>query len=403
MPDYAYIARDTTGQKVTGTLSAATEREVLGILSGRSLFPVEVKASKASAAPGANLRVRGQVMATVYAQLAALLRGGVPMLKSLAVLREQTSNRNLKAILDEVYHRVEDGSTLGDAMARFPRAFNEMAVNMVRAGGEGGFLEDALDRVASFTEQQEDLKGRTISAMVYPLLLGSAGSIVVTVLVVFFVPKFAVMFERLRERGELPWATELLLWISESARSPVMAFLILPALIALGVFLYMRAQTPEGRRTADYLRIKIPMAGPIFLSFAVARFCRVLGTLLHNGVPILKALEISRDAAGNKILTEAIAKASENISSGQSLAGPLGSSGHFPKMVVEMIAVAEESNTLDQVLVDLADDLEKQTSRQLDLFVRLLEPIMLMVLAGIVLVVVIALLVPVIKMGQTMG
>src|SRR5438094_3649607 len=403
MPDYAYVARDTSGQKVTGTLSPATEREVLGILSGRSLFPVEVTATKASAVPGANLRVRGQVMAIVYSQMAALRRGGVPMLKSLAVLKEQSSNKNLKGILDEVYHRLEDGSTLGDAMARFPRAFNEMAVNMVRAGGEGGFLEDALDRVADFTEQQEDLKGRTISAMVYPLLLGSAGTIVVTVLVVFFVPKFAVMFERLRERGELPWATELLLWISESARSPIVVFLILPAIIALGVFLYLRFQTPEGRRTADYLRIKIPMAGPIFLSFAVARFCRVLGTLLHNGVPILKALEISREASGNKILTEAIAKASENISSGQSLAGPLGSSGHFPKMVVEMIAVAEESNTLDKVLVDMADDLEKRTSRQLDLFVRLLEPIMLMVLAGIVLVVVIALLVPVIKMGQTMG
>jgi general secretion pathway protein F/type IV pilus assembly protein PilC len=403
MPDFAYIARDATGQKVMGTLTAATEREVLGILSGKSLFPVAVSASKASMAPGANLRVRGQVMATVYSQLAALLRGGVPMLKSLAVLREQSSNKNLKAILDEVYRRVEDGSTLGDAMARFPRAFNEMAVNMVRAGGEGGFLEDALDRVASFTEQSEDLKGRTVSAMVYPILLGTAGTLVVSVLVIFFVPKFAVMFQRLRERGELPWATEMLLWVSEACRSPVVLFILIPALIAAGFFIYLRVQTPEGRRTADYIRIKIPMAGPIFLSFAVARFCRVLGTLLHNGVPILKALEISREASGNKVLTEAIAKASENISSGHSLAGPLGASGHFPKMVVEMIAVAEESNTLDSVLVGLADDLEKRTSRQLDLFVRLLEPIMLMMLAGIVLIVVIALLVPVIKMGQTMG
>lgn len=403
MPDYAFIARDPTGQKVTGTLQAATEREVLGILSGRSLFPVEVKASKASAAPGANLRVRGQVMATVYSQLAALLRGGVPMLKSLAVLREQTSNRNLKAILDEVYHRVEDGSTLGDAMARFPKAFSEMAINMVRAGGEGGFLEDALERVASFTEQQEDLKGRTISAMVYPLLLGTAGTTVVTVLVIFFVPKFAVLFERLRERGELPWATDMLLWISDQARSPVVVFLILPSLAALAFFMYLRLQTAEGRRLADYFRIKIPIAGPIFLSFAVARFCRVLGTLLHNGVPILKALEISREASGNKVLTEAIAKASENISSGQSLAAPLGSSGHFPKIVVEMIAVAEESNTLDSVLVNLADDLEKRTSRQLDLFVRLLEPLMLIMLAAVVLVIVIALLVPVIKMATTMA
>src|SRR5262245_21566442 len=403
MPDFAYIARDATGQKVMGTLTAATEREVLGILSGKSLFPVEVSASKASMAPGANLRVRGQVMATVYSQLAALLRGGVPMLKSLAVLREQSSNKNLKAILDEVYRRVEDGSTLADAMARFPRAFNEMAVNMVRAGGEGGFLEDALDRVATFTEQSEDLKGRTISAMVYPVLLGTAGTLVVSVLVIFFVPKFAVMFQRLRERGELPWATEMLLWVSEACRSPFVLFILIPAVIAAVVFIYLRVQTPEGRRTADYVRIKIPMAGPIFLSFAVARFCRVLGTLLHNGVPILKALEISREAAGNKVLTEAIAKASENISSGHSLAGPLGASGHFPKMVVEMIAVAEESNTLDTVLVGLADDLEKRTSRQLDLMVRLLEPLMLIGLAGVVLVIVIALLVPVIKMSTTLG
>src|SRR5206468_7506751 len=204
-----------------------------------------------------------------------------------------------------------------------------------------------------------------------------------------------------RERGELPWATEMLLWISDTSRR--WGWLIALVAVILGYWINMQLKTDKGRRTADLIRIKVPFAGPIFLSFAVARFCRVLGTLLHNGVPILKALEISREASGNKILTEAIAKASENISSGQSLAGPLGSSGHFPKMVVEMIAVAEESNTLDQVLVDLADDLEKQTSRQLDLFVRLLEPIMLMVLAGIVLVVVIALLVPVIKMGQTMG
>lgn len=401
MPDFAYIARDMTGQKVIGTLSAASEREAVNILSGKSLFPIQVAADKAATAPGANLRVKAQMMATVYGQLAALLRSGVPLLKSLAVLREQSSNKNLKAVLSEVHHRVEDGTTLADAMSRFPRAFSEMSVNMIRAGGEGGFLEDALDRVASFTEQQEDLKGKTVSAMVYPVLLGSAGFIVVTVLIVFFVPKFAVMFERLRDRGELPWATEFLLWLSDTARSPMAIVIALMAVAAI-VVLYFRMQSPAGRRTADLLRIKVPFVGPIFLAFAVARFCRVLGTLLKNGVPILKALEISRDASGNRILSEAVAKASENISAGQTLAGPLASSGHFPKMVVEMIAVAEESNTLDQVLVGLADDLEKRTSRQLDLFVRLLEPIMLIIMAGVVLLVVIALLVPVIKMSQAL-
>jgi general secretion pathway protein F/type IV pilus assembly protein PilC len=209
------------------------------------------------------------------------------------------------------------------------------------------------------------------------------------------------MFDRLRQKGELPWATDMLLWTSEVAQR--YGIFILGAAIIAGFLINIRLKTPEGRRLADLLKIKAPLAGRIFLSFAVARFCRVLGTLLHNGVPILKALEISRDASGNRVLSEAIAQASENISSGHSLAGPLASSGHFPKMVVEMIAVAEESNTLDSVLVNLADDLEKRTTRQLDLLVRLLEPIMLICLAGVVLLVVIALLVPVIKMSSTLG
>src|SRR5688500_5658845 len=243
MPDFAYIARDLTGQKISGSLSAATEREAISILSGRSLFPVEVKADKAALAPGANLKVRGQMMATVYSQLAQLLKSGVPLLKALAVLRDQTSHKNLRAILEEVHHRVEDGSTLADAMARFPRAFGEMAVNMVRAGGEGGFLEEALERVASFTEQQEDLKGRTVSAMVYPLLLGSAGTIVVSALIIFFVPKFAVMFDRLRQKGELPWATDMLLWTSDLAQR--YGLVILGAAIVAGLLVNFRLKTPE--------------------------------------------------------------------------------------------------------------------------------------------------------------
>ena len=173
-------------------------------------------------------------------------------------------------------------------MARFPRAFSEMAINMVRAGGEGGFLEDALDRVATFTEQQEDLKGRTISALAYPLLLGSAGTIVVTVLIIFFVPKFAVMFERLRERGELPWATDMLLWVSDTSAQLRLMLIVAAGDRRSGSSSTSGCKTPEGRRLADLVRIKVPVAGPIFLSFAVARFCRVLGTLLHNGVPILK-------------------------------------------------------------------------------------------------------------------
>jgi general secretion pathway protein F/type IV pilus assembly protein PilC len=399
MPDFAYTGRDLKGQRVAGTVSAASELEAVSILAGNSVFPIEVTAEKPKTGRGFGRRVRGQTMAMAYNQIAALLRSGVPLLRSLRVLREQTTNQVLKEVLGEVYSRVEDGESLADAMSRFPRVFSEMAVNMVRAGSEGGFLEDALDRVATFTEQQEDLKGRTMGALAYPMVLITVGVSVVSALIIFFVPKFAVIFERLRERGELPAVTEWLLWTSDTVRS--WGIFILLFAVILGILVRSRLATEQGRRMADLVKLRLPMLGGIFKSLAVARFCRVLGTLLTNGVPILKSLEISREAAGNRILSEAIEKASENISSGESLARPLAASGHFPGAVVEMISVAEESNTLDDVLVNIADGLEKRTARRLDLMVRLLEPIMLLFLAGIVLMVVVALLLPVIKMSST--
>lgn len=398
MPDFAYIARDMSGDRVSGSITATSEKEALNLLSARSLFPLEVNVKKEGQRL-AGRRVKGQVMATVYSQMAALLRSGVPMLRTIKVLQNQASNKSLAKVLSNVHDSVEQGETLADAMGRYPRVFNEMAVNMVRAGGEGGFLEEALERVAQFTEDQEDLKGRTVGALAYPVFLGVVGTGIVAVLIIFFVPMFGSLFDSLRERGELPALTDWLLWFSNSLQAYWYVFAI--AVVALAVFMKARLQTEEGRRTLDLIKIKFPLLGPIFKNLAVARFCRVLGTMLRNGVPILKSLDISRNAAGNRILSEAIANASENISSGESLAKPLGASGHFPQTVVEMISVAEESNSLDTVLVDIADGLEKRTARRLDLAVRLLEPVMLLVLAGIVLVVVIALLLPVIKMSNT--
>ncbi len=400
MPDFAYVARNQKGAKIAGTVTANSEREALAILTGQSLFPINVAAAKAASAGFMqSKKVRGQQMAVVYAQLAALLRSGVPLLRSIAVLREQSSKPVLKEILNDVYAKVESGSTFAEAIGRHPGAFGEMAVNMVRAGGEGGFLEDALERVAQFTEQQEDLKGRTMGALAYPMFLATVGTLVVMGLMIFFVPKFASLFDNLRERGELPAATEVLLWISDTMRD----WWWIAAIAATGVYLWLKnwLATPQGRFVSDLMKIRAPVVGAIYQALAVSRFCRVLGTLLKNGVPILKSLEISREAAGNKLLSQAIADASENISAGQSLAEPLAASGYFPKAVVEMIAVAEESNSLDKVLVDIADGLEKRTFRQLDLVVRLLEPMMLLVLAGVVLMVVIALLLPVIKMSGT--
>jgi general secretion pathway protein F/type IV pilus assembly protein PilC len=279
--------------------------------------------------------------------------------------------------------------------------FSEMAVSMVRAGGEGGFLEDALERVSQFTELQEDLKSRTIGALIYPVILASVGTAVVTVLIVFFVPMFATLFDQLRQRNQLPVATDMLLAFSAFMRS--WGWLAAVAIGVGAVAARYHLATERGRRLADLAKLRAPLGGVIFRSLAVARFCRVLGTLLRNGVPILKSLDISRSATGNRILSDAIAEASENISAGQSLAAPLAASGHFPTAVVEMIAVAEESNTLDQVLIQIADDLERRTTRRLDLLVRMIEPVLLVILAMVVLFVVIALLLPVVRMGGMVG
>ncbi len=398
MPSFVYTAYTDEGEKRTGSVTAVNERDAVNVLTGKGLFPIDVAEEKARVAFGGR-RVKGQTMAVLYGQLAGLLRSGVPLLRSIAVLRDQAANDTLKRVLADVYQHVEDGASLAEAMARFPNAFSEMAVNMVRAGGEGGFLEEALERVATFTEQQEDLKAQTVGALAYPVFLGTVGSLIIAALIVFFVPKFGELFEDLRARGELPMMTEALLGFSNFVKSN--GWWMAPLLIGGGIWAWNWAKTPRGRTAVDYWKIRMPLLGIVFKNLAVARFCRVLGTLLRNGVPILRSLEISRDASGNRILATAIERASENISSGESLATPLKASGHFPQTVVEMISVAEESNTLDRVLVEIADHLERRTGRRLELAVRLLEPVLLLILAGCVLVVVIALLIPVIKMSST--
>lgn len=398
MPDFAYTARDLQGALVEGTLAAGSEREALASLSSKQLFPLTVKASGGTR--GEAIRVRSKYITPFYSQLAALLRSGVPMLRSLRVIREQASNPPLRRVLQDVEERVEDGATLADAMARHPRAFPPLATSIVRAGGEGGFLEDALERVAKFTDQQDELRGRVLGALTYPVILAIIGTIVVNGLIIFVVPMVEGMFAKLKERGELPALTEWLLGLNRLMTS-VWGLLVLGLLVAGVVALGKWFGTPRGREVLDTWRIKIPVIGSIYLSLAVARFCRVLGTLLKGGVPIVRSLDIAADSTGNVVLTEVVRDASENISSGEALAGPLAASGHFPRDVTEMIAVAEQSNNLEVVLEQISDSLEKNTWRRLDVFVRILEPLMLLIMAAIVLMVVIALLLPIIKLSTT--
>jgi len=395
MPDFAYVARDMTGKSMSGTIAAATARDAASQLGAKSLFPISITVNRGSQVKSTR-GVSGSHMASFYSQLASLLRSGVPMLRALTVLSNQSgASRTLRNAVSEIKSKVEEGEALGEAMARYPRIFNEMAVNMVRAGSEGGFLEDALERVGGFVEQQEEMKGKTMGALAYPIFVMTVGVVVVTVLLIFFVPQFETIFKTMRERGTLPKATELLLSLSSFIQSWWWAILGVGAASVLGLNRYLK--TDNGKRNADYVKIKAPLLGGVFLNLAVARFCRVLGTLLKNGVPILRSLEISRHAAGNSILSDSIMAASEQITAGERLAKQLEKSGHFPQTVVEMISVAEESNSLDNVLVNISENLERTTFRRLETVVRLLEPVMLLLLAAMVMFVVLALMLPIIN------
>lgn len=399
MPDYQYTARENSGQQVTGTLSANTEQDALTTLAARSLFPIRVDLAESSKSQQQQVkrRVPTRHVTVFYTQLADLLKSGVPLLRSLQLLERQTVNATLKFVIREVSDQISDGARLAEALKRHPKVFGELAVSMVRAGEEGSFLEEVLKRIAAFNEHQEELKSRVIGAMVYPLFLLSAGLVIVTWMLVQFVPKFASIFDRMAEDGQLPWATTTLLGLSDTMQR---YWLLIGLAMVGGVFLLIRwRETENGRVQFDRFRLNAKGVGPIVRGLAIARFCRILGTLLHNGVPILQSLRISKDATGNVVLAEAIGIAADNIQSGKSLAEPLSASKQFPEEVVEMIAVAEEANNLEQVLIDISDNIERRTSRQLDLFVRLLEPIMLLIMAALVVFVIAGLLVPVLQMS----
>ncbi len=402
MPDFKYSARELTGKAVTGTLTAVSEKDALASLAAKNLFPLNVALtdqSKQQSQTGSR-RVPSRYLTMFYNQLADLLKSGVPLLRSLQLLEDQSSNAALKYVIQDVREQVADGTRLNESMRRHPKAFNFLTVSMVKAGEEGGFLEDVLARIAAFNEQQDELKGRVTGAMVYPVFLMTVGIVIVTVMMVVFVPEFAAIFGRMREAGTLPWATTTLLSFSDMIQSYGLFFLV--AIIAAVVAAVSWLQTEDGSRKLDEWKIKVPGLGTILQNLAVARFCRMLGTLLKNGVPILQSLRIAKDASGNVVLAEAIGNAADNVSSGQSLAVPLRASGQFSRDLIEMIAVGEEANNLENVLIGVADNLEKRTSRRIDMVVRLLEPVMLLVLASVVTFVIAALLVPVLNMSTTM-
>ena len=342
-----------------------------------------------------------EVVADTLTQLADLLGGGVSLLDSMNILSEQSADAQMRDVLADIRDRVADGANLDEAMAAHPKVFSDLVVSMVRAGLEGAFLEESLQHVSAFLQKQDQLRAKVIGAMTYPIVLLIVGFIVTIVLVLYIVPMFEPFFERLQRSGNgLPGVTVALLFVSH-------------ALLKYGVFLALAAgvlvvalkrliDTSRGRRAFDIIKLRMPVVGGVYHSTAVSRFCRVLGTLLRNGVPILKSLDISAESTGNVLLKDTVRQSAENISSGNSLAAPLASSGLIPPQVMAMIRVAEESNSLESVLIKVANRMDEKTERKLDSLVRLVEPLMLLAIGGVVLFIIMGVLLPVFDMNTAL-
>ncbi|MHB0956025.1 MAG: type II secretion system F family protein [Pirellulaceae bacterium] len=406
MPEFAYTARSVQGQDSSGVISAGSRREAIALLAQKSLFPLQVDVKAAAGARRLRLpfgrRVKSDVLADMFTQLSDLLSNGMPLLESLDILAQQSIDPRLAVVLGEVRSQVANGTGLDAALAGHPTIFSPLAISMVRAGLEGAFLEEALERISSFLRTQEALRMKVISSMTYPAILAVVGVGITIFLVTFVVPMFQEFFDRLERSGTgLPLVTILLVATSQFlVRYGIFAAAGVVAVV-IGVRKWMR--TPRGRTLVDRWKLKIPVAGKIFHDTAVARFCRVLGTLLRNGVPLLTALRISSESTGNQLLQRAVLESVETVSAGDSLSRPLAACGLIPAQTMAMIRVAEEANTLDEVLVRIADRIDQRIERQLDMMVRMVEPAMLLVIGSMVLFIIVGVLLPVFDLNASIG
>jgi len=324
------------------------------------------------------------------------------MLESLKILSEATENTKLKEIAMRIHEAVAQGDSLDIAMSKESAMFSELTLSMVRAGQEGAFLEEALQRTALFLRKQDEMRSKIVGALTYPIILGFVGTIITSLMIVFLVPKFQPFFDRLEQNGTgLPLITILLLGASHTMLN--YGLIVVPVLAAIGYGLYRATQTAPGRRFMDNLKLKTPMVGSIFHDAAVSRACRVLGTMLRNGVPLLRSLRISSESTGNTLLAEAMMKSAENVTAGDTLSKPLAASGLIPPQVMAMIRVAEESNTLDEVLIKIADRIDNRIERRLEVIVRMIEPLMLILIGGMVMFVIVGVLLPVFDLNSSVG
>jgi type IV pilus assembly protein PilC len=424
MPRFTYVALDSRGQESTGLVEAASTNEAIGQLREAGFFPTNVyeegkgsrvegkgtkRAAKAARAPHLREKRKGivlfqrkkvkpKVLMIFTRQLATLIDSGLPLLRGLNVLAKQERDKVLKNTIEKLADSVQGGSTFSESLAQYPLIFNDLYVNMVKAGEVGGVLELVLSRLAEFQEKAAKIRNKVAAAMVYPLIVMTMAIAIMGFLLVFIVPKFEAIFHDMLGDRPLPAITTFVINVSRFVQAH---WLVIVAIIFALIAGYKFAnRTARGKSTIDGTKLRFPLFGDIIRKTAISRFSRTLGTLVTSGVPILQALNITRETSGNMVIAHAIGQVHEAVKEGESIVQPLEASGAFPPMVVSMIDVGEETGQLPEMLLKIADVYDDEVDTSVAAMTAALEPIMIVLLALVVGTIVVALFLPLISIIQ---
>ncbi|TMA25285.1 MAG: type II secretion system protein GspF [Deltaproteobacteria bacterium] len=411
MPVFEYSGLTEAGKSVRGIRDAESSKALRTLLRKDGVYLTDARAAEAGAVAGEQKTglarevdvgalfgftgVSAQDLAIATRQLATLIGAGIPLVDALTALVEQVDQPRLKRILGVVKQKVNEGSSLADALKEHPRIFSELYVNMIRAGESSGALDVVLVRLADFTESQAQLRNKIIGAMLYPAIMVVVGIAIVSILFVVVIPKVTKIFEDMNVT--LPWTTRILIAVSSFARDYWYTMVI--ALPALAYGLRRWLKTPRGRRSWDRAQLRMPVFGELIRMLAISRFAKTLATLLASGVQLLTAMEIVKNIVANTLLAEVIEKARDAIREGESIAAPLKRSGQFPPLVFHMIAIGEKSGQLEEMLQNVAKSYESQVEIRVAALTSLLEPVMIVAMGGGVAFIVFSILMPIMQLN----
>ncbi len=420
MPNFKYTALDQNGVEKTGIIEADNKMAAMEMVRAQGLLlrecseaakgsrPTAAKEKPRKDAKGRKTKdkTKGKAGGTIKQkelmvftrQLATLIDAGLPLLQSLNVLNKQEPNANLRATIGAIGESVQGGSTFSEALAAYPKMFNKLFVNMVKAGEIGGVLEVVLRRLAEYQEKANKLRGKVVSAMVYPIIIMVIAVGILIFLMLVIVPKFKTMFQD--QNMELPWISETVFNFSDACMADSIIPVVPNAVVGMAaLFLAILGisfwkKTPKGGRVVDTILLKMPLVGPLNKVNAVARFSRTFGTLVASGVPILQALLITRDTAGNVLVSDAVTKIHDAVREGESIVTPMSASPVFPPMVISMVDVGEETGQLPDMLMKVAEVYDEEVDNKVGALTAMLEPLMIVFLAVVVGSIVLAMFLP---------